>query len=50
MQSDLEDIVNNKSYRQTNYNNSPNYYNEIDNNKVQVLYFNYKTFMNEVYV
>ena len=48
-QSDLEDIVNNKSYRQTNYNNSPNYYNEIDNNKVQVLYFNYKTFMNEVY-
>jgi len=45
----LEDIVKNKSYHQTNYANSSNYRNEIDNNKVQVLYFSYKTYMNEVY-
>jgi len=48
-QEDLEDIVSNKSYHQTNYSNSSNYANEVDNNKVQVLYFNYKTYMNEVY-
>ena len=48
-QDDLQDIVQNKSYQQTNYNNASNYNNEIDSNKVQVLYFNYKTYMNEVY-
>ena len=48
-QSDLEDIVKNKSYHQANYNNSSYNLNEEDNNKVQVLYFNYKTYMNEVY-
>jgi hypothetical protein len=46
---DLEDITKNKSYNQTNRNNSSGYNNEADNNKVQVLYFNYKTYMNEVY-
>ena len=48
-QEDLEDIVKSKSYNQANYHN--NSYNtlEEDNNKVQVLYFNYKTYMNEVY-
>jgi len=45
-QEDLEDIVKNKNHHKSNYNQS---YNEQDNNKVQVLYFNYKTYMNEVY-
>jgi hypothetical protein len=48
-QEQLEDIIKSKSYHQANYHN--NSYNtlEEDNNKVQVLYFNYKTYMNEVY-
>jgi len=48
-QEDLEDIIKNKGYYQTNYNQGSTTYKEIDNNKVQVLYFNYKTYMNEVY-
>jgi hypothetical protein len=48
-QEDLEDIVKNKNYYQTNYNRGDSHYREVDNNKVQVLYFNYKTYMNEVY-
>ena len=48
-QEDLEDILKNKNYHQTNYNQGSAQYKEIDNNKVQVLYFNYKTYMNEVY-
>ena len=48
-QEDLEDIVKNKSYHKANYHNSNYNMNEEDNNKVQVLYFNYKTYMNEVY-
>ena len=48
-QEDLEDIVKNKNYYQTNYDRGNTHYKEIDNNKVQVLYFNYKTYMNEVY-
>ena len=48
-QEDLEDIVKNKNYYQTNYNRGDSHYREADNNKVQVLYFNYKTYMNEVY-
>jgi len=44
---ELEDIVKNKSYK-TNYNNS-NSHKKEDNNTVQILYFNYKTYMNEVY-
>jgi len=48
-QEDLEDIVKNKNLYQNNYNHGSIHYKEIDNNKVQVLYFNYKTYMNEVY-
>jgi len=48
-QEDLEDIVKNKSYHKANYHNSNYNMDEEDNNKVQVLYFNYKTYMNEVY-
>jgi hypothetical protein len=47
-ESDLEDIMKNKS---TTRNNNHNRYSsdKEDNNKIQVLYFNYKTYMNEVY-
>jgi len=48
-QEDLEDIVKNKTYHQINYNQGSTQYKEIDVNKIQVLYFNYKTYMNEVY-
>ena len=48
-QEDLEDIIKNKNYHQSNYDQGSIQYREIDNNKVQVLYFNYKTYMNEVY-
>ena len=47
-ESDLEDIMKNKSYNRSNYNSIHNYEKE-DNNTIQVLYFNYKTYMNEVY-
>ena len=47
-QEDLEEIIQSKYYDKTNYNQGYNY-SEQDNNKVQVLYFNYKTYMNEVY-
>ena len=46
---DLEGITKNKRSIQTNSSNVSNYHNEVDTNKVQVLYFNYKTYMNEVY-
>ena len=47
-QDDLEDIAKSRSFHK---NNNYNRYNtdKEDNNKVQVLYFNYKTYMNEVY-
>ena len=48
-EEDLEDILKNKNYHQTNYNQGSANYKEIDANKVQVLYFNYKTYMNEDY-
>jgi len=48
-QQDLEDIIKNKNYHQSSYDQGSAQYKEIDNNKVQVLYFNYKTYMNEVY-
>lgn len=48
-QEDLEDIVKNKGYHKANYNNTGYNLREEDSNKVQVLYFNYKTYMNEVY-
>ena len=47
-QEELEDIVKQKSYHKTNYNQGYNRH-EHDINKVQVLYFNYKTYMNETY-
>ena len=47
-ESDLEDIMKNKPNNRSNYN-SRHTYNKEDNNKIQVLYFNYKTYMNEVY-
>jgi len=47
-ESDLLDIMKNKSYNRSNYNNRHSE-DKDDNNTVQVLYFNYKTYMNEVY-
>jgi len=48
MESDLEDIVKNKSSNRNNVNTRYSVDKE-DNNTIQVLYFNYKTYMNEVY-
>ena len=47
-ETDLQDIMKNKSYNRNSNKNNYNYDKE-DNNKIQVLYFNYKTYMNEVY-
>jgi len=47
-ESDLEDIMKNKSHNRNNYNTRYSVDKE-DNNNIQVLYFNYKTYMNEVY-
>ncbi len=47
-EADLEDIMKNKSNSRSNYNSRHTYQKE-DNNTIQVLYFNYKTYMNEVY-
>ena len=47
-ESDLEEIMKNKSYNASNYNTRYSVDKE-DNNTIQVLYFNYKTYMNEVY-
>ena len=46
---DLKDMVKNKSYNRRNYNKGGNNLQEEDQNKVQILYFNYKTYINEVY-
>ena len=47
---ELEDIVNNKNYTNSNhYGQGTTHYREVDKNKVHVLYFDYKTYMNEVY-
>ena len=47
-ETDLEDIMKNKSTNRNNYNTRYSVDKE-DNNTIQVLYFNYKTYMNEVY-
>jgi len=47
-EEDLEDIMKNKSNNRSNYN-SKHSYDKEDNNTIQVIYFNYKTYMNEVY-
>ena len=44
-QAELEDITKSKIHNQNNYLDES----ELDTNKVQILYFNYKTYMNEVY-
>ena len=46
--SELDDIAKNKSHNKNNYNTGHTS-SVDDNNKIQVLYFNYKTYMNEVY-
>jgi hypothetical protein len=45
---DLEEVMKNKSTNRSNYN-SIHTYDKEDNNTIQVLYFNYRTYMNEVY-
>ena len=45
---DLEDIIKNKKQTVRDYNNIRNT-RQSDNNTIQVLYFNYKTYMNETY-
>jgi len=47
-ESELEDIMKNKSYNRNNYKTRYSAKKE-DTNTIQVLYFNYKTYMNEVY-
>jgi len=44
---DLQDIIKTRSVHTNDYNSNP--HNKVDNNQVQVLYFNYKSYMNEVY-
>ena len=48
-QSDLEEIVSKKSNVAYSGRNGLGTFVELDINKVDVLYFNYKTYMNEVY-
>jgi hypothetical protein len=43
---DLEEVAKTKS---ANINGGSNNSREVDNNQVQILYFNYKSYMNEVY-
>jgi len=45
---DLEDIIKNKTFSKNN-NTTRFSSDKEDNNTIQVLYFNYKTYMNEVY-
>jgi len=47
-EAELEDIMKNKRINRKNYNERYSSDKE-DNNTIQVLYFNYKTYMNEVY-
>ena len=47
-ESDLEDTMKNKSFNRNN-NTTRFSQDKEDNNTIQVLYFNYKTYMNEVY-
>tara|TARA_R110000803_G_scaffold40124_7_gene86494 strand:- start:512 stop:2554 length:2043 start_codon:yes stop_codon:yes gene_type:complete len=47
--AELYEIVNNPSYNSSNYDSSWDDNRGSDPNKVQVMYFNYKTYLNEVY-
>lgn len=46
---DLDDILKRSIHDRGHYSNSPRNNHTVDKNTVQVLYFNYKTYMNEVY-
>jgi len=46
---DLEEIVKTRSVNTNTYHHGTTAFREIDNNQVQILYFNYKSYMNEVY-
>ena len=48
-QEDLEEIRTTGYTQKSNYYQSGPRYEDVDVNKVQILYFNYKTYMNEVY-
>ena len=48
-QEDLKEITNYNNQNQGKYDNNRFREGENDNNKVKVLYFNYKTYMSEVY-
>tara|TARA_R110000764_G_scaffold1300_1_gene5115 strand:+ start:202 stop:2625 length:2424 start_codon:yes stop_codon:yes gene_type:complete len=48
-ESDLKEIIQTRSVHANNYNQGGSTSREIDNNSVQILYFNYKSYMNEVY-
>jgi hypothetical protein len=48
-ESDLEEIIRDKSTHTNNYHSGGTMSKEEDNNTIQVLYFNFKTYMNEVY-
>ena len=46
---ELEKVIKTKSYQNTNYNSGFGSGAEYDTNKVQILYFNFKTYNHEVY-
>ena len=48
-ESDLKEIIQTRSVHNNNYNQGGSTSREIDNNSVQILYFNFKSYMNEVY-
>ena len=48
-QEDLEEIASTATQNLGEYNRGTNSNNDYDNNQVTVLYFNYKTYMNQVY-
>ena len=48
-ESEIKDILNSNNQTSGRYSRKYSYGRETDNNKVQVLYFNYKTYMNDVY-
>jgi len=48
-EEEIKDILNSNNQASGRYSRKYSYGRETDNNKVQVLYFNYKTYMNDVY-
>ena len=47
--SDLEEIIQTRSVHTNDYQHGGGNYRDVDNNQVQILYFNFKSYMNEVY-